>query len=61
MEQAAQGGEMYHLWFHPFNLGTSERMFEALEQILREAAQRRERGQLQVMTIEKGKRNARGG
>lgn len=52
MEQAARRGEIYHLWFHPFNLGTSPRMFEALEQILREAAQRRERGQLLVMTME---------
>jgi peptidoglycan/xylan/chitin deacetylase (PgdA/CDA1 family) len=52
LEQAVQRGEIYHLWFHPFNLGTSPRMFEALEQILREVAQRREHGQLQVMTME---------
>jgi hypothetical protein len=51
IEQAVQRGEIYHLWFHPFNLGTSARMFEALEQILIEAAQRRERGQLQVLTM----------
>lgn len=52
IERAVARGEVYHLWFHPFNLGTSARMFEALEQILREAAQRREHGQLQVLTME---------
>ncbi|MEZ4668201.1 MAG: polysaccharide deacetylase family protein [Anaerolineae bacterium] len=43
LKQAVKRGEIYHLWFHPFNLGTSPRMFEALEHILRDVAQRRER------------------
>lgn len=52
IEQAVTRGELYHLWFHPFNLGTSEAMFAALEQILRLAAEQREKGGLEVMTME---------
>ncbi|MBZ0279424.1 MAG: polysaccharide deacetylase family protein [Anaerolineae bacterium] len=51
IEQAVKRGELYHLWFHPFNLGTSEAMFDALEQILRLVVARREKGGLQVMTM----------
>jgi hypothetical protein len=51
LNQAVHRGELYHLWFHPFNLGTSDAMFVALEQILREVVQRREVGQLHVMTM----------
>jgi peptidoglycan/xylan/chitin deacetylase (PgdA/CDA1 family) len=52
MEQAARKNELYHLWFHPFNLGTSPRMFEALEQILQIASALREQGKLQILTME---------
>jgi len=52
IEQAVKRGELYHLWFHPFNLGTSEAMFEALEQILRLVVARREKGELRVETME---------
>jgi peptidoglycan/xylan/chitin deacetylase (PgdA/CDA1 family) len=52
LEQAARKHELYHLWFHPFNLGTSPRMFEALEQILRIVASMREQGTIQVLTME---------
>ena len=52
MEQAARKSERYHLWFHPFNLGTSPRMFDALEQILQIAASLREQGKLDILTME---------
>jgi peptidoglycan/xylan/chitin deacetylase (PgdA/CDA1 family) len=52
MEQAAHKNQLYHLWFHPFNLGTSPRMFDALEQILRVASDMREQGKLQILTME---------
>jgi peptidoglycan/xylan/chitin deacetylase (PgdA/CDA1 family) len=51
LERAARRGHLYHLWFHPFNLGTSEAMFDALEQILRLIAHLRETGRARVMTM----------
>jgi peptidoglycan/xylan/chitin deacetylase (PgdA/CDA1 family) len=57
MEQAARKNELYHLWFHPFNLGTSPRMFDALEQILRIASTLREQGKLQILTMEQAAQN----
>ncbi len=57
MEQAARKNELYHLWFHPFNLGTSPRMFDALEQILQIAASLREHGKLDILTMEQAAQN----
>jgi hypothetical protein len=51
ISQAVQHGQLYHLWFHPFNLGSSEKMYDALEQILHEVARRRDLGELRVMTM----------
>ncbi|GGO65562.1 polysaccharide deacetylase family protein [Nonomuraea cavernae] len=51
LDRAVRRGEIYHLWFHPFNLGGDPRMFGALEQILREVRARRDRGELAVMTM----------
>jgi peptidoglycan/xylan/chitin deacetylase (PgdA/CDA1 family) len=50
--RAVQRGHLYHLWFHPFNLGSSVKMFAALERILQEVARRRDAGQLRVMTMQ---------
>jgi peptidoglycan/xylan/chitin deacetylase (PgdA/CDA1 family) len=52
IERAVTRNHLYHLWFHPFNLGSSHKMFDALEQILREVARRRDSGQLRVMTMQ---------
>jgi peptidoglycan/xylan/chitin deacetylase (PgdA/CDA1 family) len=52
LDQAVRRNHLYHLWFHPFNLGTSDKMFDALEQILQMVAHRRDAGQLRVMTME---------
>jgi hypothetical protein len=51
IEKAVQRDELYHLWFHPFNLGTSDKMFDALEQILRIVVRFRDEGKLQIMTM----------
>lgn len=51
INRAVRRNHLYHLWFHPFNLGTSDKMFDALEKILREAAARRDAGELRVMTM----------
>jgi len=52
IEQAVKRNHLYHLWFHPFNLGSSPKMYDALEQILREVTRRRDAGDLQVMTMQ---------
>jgi peptidoglycan/xylan/chitin deacetylase (PgdA/CDA1 family) len=49
--RAAGESELYHLWFHPFNLGSGKHMFVALERILAYAAEQRERGRLRMMTM----------
>lgn len=52
LDRAVERDHLFHLWFHPFNLGTSERMFAVLEQILRDVARRRDAGALRVLTME---------
>jgi peptidoglycan/xylan/chitin deacetylase (PgdA/CDA1 family) len=52
IERAVSRNHLYHLWFHPFNLGSSPRMYDTLEQILREVARRRDAGQLRAMTMQ---------
>ncbi len=51
LEQAVRLDEVFHLWFHPFNLGTSPRMFTALETILRQVDHLRQSGTLQALTM----------
>lgn len=43
--------ELYHLWFHPHNLGSSDKMFDALEQILAYVATMRDQNKIKVMTM----------
>ncbi|MEV0595079.1 polysaccharide deacetylase family protein [Nonomuraea cavernae] len=50
LDRAVRRGEVYHLWFHPFNLA-GDRTFRALEHILRDISARRDRGELAVMTM----------
>jgi peptidoglycan/xylan/chitin deacetylase (PgdA/CDA1 family) len=51
LDRASQEDRLFHLWFHPFNLGTSPAMFEALERILQEVARLRSEDGLRVMTM----------
>lgn len=51
LADAAAHGTIYHLWFHPFNLGSGEAMFDALTQILALVWHARERGAIQTLTM----------
>jgi peptidoglycan/xylan/chitin deacetylase (PgdA/CDA1 family) len=56
LERAAKQNHLYHLWFHPHNLGSSNKMFDALEEILQEVTRRRDDGRIKVMTMEQAAR-----
>ncbi|MEV0231177.1 polysaccharide deacetylase family protein [Nonomuraea sp. NPDC050786] len=51
LDRAVRRGEIYHLWFHPFNLGGDPRMLDTFERILRHVSLRRDREDLAVMTM----------
>lgn len=40
LDKAAARDEVFHLWFHPFNLGTDGRLLSVLDRILADAAKR---------------------
>lgn len=53
IDNAVKTGQLYHLWFHPFNLNTdSDEMFSGLEQIFSYASRMREEGRLNILTME---------
>jgi len=53
IDNAVKTGQLYHLWFHPFNLNTdSDAMFSGLEQIFSYASRMREEGRLNILTME---------
>ena len=52
LHRAAERGELFHLWFHPFNLGSDFRLFTALEHILQAASDLRVSGQLEILTMQ---------
>lgn len=52
LERAATTGDVFHLWFHPFNLAQERtRLLAELESVLQYASQLREQGQLEVLTM----------
>jgi len=52
LARAVRRREIFHLWFHPFNLHTDRAgMFAALRRILRAVADERERGRIEVLTM----------
>ncbi len=51
IRRAMDRGEIFHLWFHPFNLGSSDAMFDALTQILARVWGARAAGTLRTMTM----------
>lgn len=52
LEQAGRHRALFHLWFHPHNLlDEPERAISGLERILRRAAELRERGSVQNLTM----------
>lgn len=53
LEAASRGDAVFHLWFHPFNLGLGREgaMFGALESVLDIVVRRRESGDIRVATM----------
>jgi peptidoglycan/xylan/chitin deacetylase (PgdA/CDA1 family) len=52
LQRAASGGEVFHLWTHPFNLASDRGfMLATLELILREATAARDRGDIHIETM----------
>lgn len=51
LRRAVSRGELFHLWFHPFNLGSDPAMFAILAEILEAVAAARDAGDLVVRTM----------
>ncbi len=52
IDQAIKRGDLYHLWFHPFNLNAKpDTMFSGLERIFTYASRMREKGLLDILTM----------
>lgn len=51
IEAAHDGDAIFHLAFHPFHLGSSERMFDLFERCFRLVADTREAGHIEVLTM----------
>lgn len=52
LNMAARTGEIFHLWFHPFNIALNQdRHLTLVEDILSHAARLRENGHIQINTI----------
>ncbi len=72
INQAIERGDLYHFWFHPFNLNAKPNtMFRGLEKIFAYASRMREEGRLNILTMgdyarqleaqkERGKERVRG-
>lgn len=53
IDEVVRTGQLYHMWFHPFDLLTdSDAMFSGLETVFAHARQLREKGLLDVLTME---------
>jgi peptidoglycan/xylan/chitin deacetylase (PgdA/CDA1 family) len=59
LRRAAERGELFHLWFHPFNLGSDPRLFTALEQTFQTACDLRANGQLEILTMQQAAERVR--
>lgn len=51
IRQAVESGGIFHLWFHPFNLASSDELFDVLRATFAEVAAQRARGRIQVRTM----------
>jgi len=53
IDKAVRTGRLYHMWFHPFDLLTdSDAMFAGLETVFGHARRLREKGLLNILTME---------
>jgi peptidoglycan/xylan/chitin deacetylase (PgdA/CDA1 family) len=51
LDAAADRDAIFHLAFHPFHLGSSEKMFDLFEQYFRLAATARDAGRIDILTM----------
>ena len=51
IDKVIREGKIFHLWFHPWNLGGSKRMLHLLEKTLWYVAKKRSERQLEVSTM----------
>lgn len=52
IDAAAETGDIFHLWFHPFNLALEpDRLLKALEDVLQYVADQQDQGQIDVLTM----------
>lgn len=52
LDKAAREKKIFHLWFHPFNIASrKEALLAGLEEILRAGAEKREKGDLDILTM----------
>lgn len=52
IKRAAETGEIFHLWFHPFNIALEpDRLIAALEAVLQSVSEKREEGRIEVLTM----------
>lgn len=51
LEKAVAENSIFHLWFHPFNLGSSPKMLEDLEEILKAVRKKIDAGELINQTM----------
>ncbi len=42
---------LFHIWFHPVNLASSDRLFDGLEEVLAFVAENRARGRIECLTM----------
>ncbi|PSP77008.1 hypothetical protein BRC81_11755 [Halobacteriales archaeon QS_1_68_20] len=60
LERAADRGEVFHLWFHPFNFGSDpEGHLDLFERVLSYAADLRRDDRLEILPIDEACRNVR--
>lgn len=51
VDRAIKEGKIFHLWFHPWNLGSSPRMLRVLERVFKYVEQCSNNGTLSVVTM----------
>jgi hypothetical protein len=51
IQRAVERGELFHLWFHPFNLASDWRLLDVLDDVLRSVGEHSQRGQLVPITM----------
>lgn len=51
IDKAIESSQVFHWWFHPWNLASSPRMFEVFAKVLEYVAKKRDEGLLDIVTM----------